>query len=57
MSSAATALGTSFIPICRVRLVASVPGAHTGLNMHKWGHMKLRKVQPAENGLENDHDL
>lgn len=28
----------------RVRLIASVPGAHTGASMHKWGHMKLRKV-------------
>ena len=28
----------------RVRLIASVPGAHTGTSMHKWGHMKLRKV-------------
>ena len=30
--------------INRVHLIASVPGAHTGANMHKWGHMKLRKV-------------
>ena len=29
---------------CRVRLIASVPGAHTGRHMHKWGHLKLRKV-------------
>ncbi|XP_064403592.1 tyrosyl-DNA phosphodiesterase 1-like isoform X2 [Halichondria panicea] len=28
----------------RVRLIASVPGAHTGSSMHKWGHLKLRKV-------------
>ena len=29
---------------CRVRLIASVPGAHTGGEMNKWGHLKLRKV-------------
>ncbi|XVF87675.1 hypothetical protein PTKIN_Ptkin18bG0139600 [Pterospermum kingtungense] len=28
----------------RVRLIASVPGYHTGSNMKKWGHMKLRSV-------------
>lgn len=28
----------------RVRLIASVPGRHTGLNKTKWGHLKLRKV-------------
>ncbi|CAI8048387.1 Tyrosyl-DNA phosphodiesterase 1 [Geodia barretti] len=28
----------------RVRLIASVPGAHTGGEMNKWGHLKLRKV-------------
>ncbi|GKV41727.1 hypothetical protein SLEP1_g49225 [Rubroshorea leprosula] len=27
-----------------VRLVASVPGYHTGSNLKKWGHMKLRSV-------------
>ncbi|XP_024159810.1 tyrosyl-DNA phosphodiesterase 1 isoform X3 [Rosa chinensis] len=27
-----------------VRLIASVPGYHTGNNMKKWGHMKLRTV-------------
>lgn len=27
-----------------VRIIGSVPGAHTGLSMYKWGHMKLRKV-------------
>ncbi|KAA8519997.1 hypothetical protein F0562_014253 [Nyssa sinensis] len=27
-----------------VRLIASVPGYHTGPNMKKWGHMKLRTV-------------
>ncbi|KAL0784651.1 hypothetical protein Bca101_000896 [Brassica carinata] len=27
-----------------VRLVASVPGYHTGSNMRKWGHMKLRTI-------------
>ncbi|XP_059437663.1 tyrosyl-DNA phosphodiesterase 1 [Corylus avellana] len=27
-----------------VRLIASVPGYHTGTNMKKWGHMKLRTV-------------
>ncbi|WCJ20295.1 Tyrosyl-DNA phosphodiesterase 1 [Euphorbia peplus] len=27
-----------------VRLIASVPGYHTGANMKKWGHMKLRNV-------------
>lgn len=27
-----------------VRLIASVPGRHTGLNKTKWGHLKLRKV-------------
>ena len=30
--------------LIRVHLIASVPGAHTGANMHEWGHMKLRKV-------------
>ena len=29
---------------CSVRLIASVPGRHTGLNKTKWGHLKLRKV-------------
>ncbi|EOY28605.1 Tyrosyl-DNA phosphodiesterase-related isoform 1 [Theobroma cacao] len=28
----------------RVRLIASVPGYHTGPNLKKWGHMKLRSV-------------
>lgn len=28
----------------QVRLIASVPGYHTGNNMKKWGHMKLRTV-------------
>ena len=28
----------------RVRLLASVPGRHIGINKDKWGHMKLRKV-------------
>ncbi|MQM11219.1 hypothetical protein Taro_044118 [Colocasia esculenta] len=27
-----------------VRLVASVPGYHTGSNLKRWGHMKLRAV-------------
>ncbi|KAJ6397057.1 hypothetical protein OIU77_021987 [Salix suchowensis] len=27
-----------------VRLIASVPGYHTGANLRKWGHMKLRSV-------------
>ncbi|XP_015574204.1 tyrosyl-DNA phosphodiesterase 1 isoform X1 [Ricinus communis] len=27
-----------------VRLIASVPGYHTGPNLKKWGHMKLRSV-------------
>ncbi|XP_071720314.1 tyrosyl-DNA phosphodiesterase 1 isoform X2 [Rutidosis leptorrhynchoides] len=27
-----------------VRLIASVPGYHTGSNVKKWGHMKLRSV-------------
>lgn len=27
-----------------VRLIASIPGYHTGNNMKKWGHMKLRTV-------------
>uniref|UniRef100_A0A7N0UE80 FHA domain-containing protein n=1 Tax=Kalanchoe fedtschenkoi TaxID=63787 RepID=A0A7N0UE80_KALFE len=27
-----------------VRLIGSVPGYHTGANMKKWGHMKLRTV-------------
>ena len=29
---------------CSFRLIASVPGRHTGLNKTKWGHLKLRKV-------------
>ncbi|KAK8664851.1 hypothetical protein V6N13_084624 [Hibiscus sabdariffa] len=28
----------------KVRLIASVPGYHTGSNMKKWGHMKMRTV-------------
>ncbi|OMO64913.1 hypothetical protein COLO4_31726 [Corchorus olitorius] len=28
----------------RVRLIASVPGYHTGPSLKKWGHMKLRTV-------------
>ncbi|CAL9230355.1 unnamed protein product [Arabidopsis halleri] len=28
----------------KVRLIASVPGYHTGLNLKKWGHMKLRTI-------------
>ena len=31
--------------IFRVRLIASVPGRHTGLNKTKWGHLKLRKAR------------
>nr|AAL36361.1 unknown protein [Arabidopsis thaliana] len=27
-----------------VRLIASVPGYHTGFNLNKWGHMKLRTI-------------
>ncbi|KAH8512075.1 hypothetical protein H0E87_009321 [Populus deltoides] len=27
-----------------VRLIASVPGYHTGANLRKWGHMKLQSV-------------
>ncbi|XP_020256588.1 tyrosyl-DNA phosphodiesterase 1 isoform X2 [Asparagus officinalis] len=27
-----------------VRLIASVPGYHSGLNLKKWGHMKLQSV-------------
>ncbi|KAG8634391.1 tyrosyl-DNA phosphodiesterase 1 isoform X2 [Manihot esculenta] len=27
-----------------VRLIASVPGYHTGANLKRWGHMKLRSV-------------
>ncbi|EXB31386.1 Tyrosyl-DNA phosphodiesterase 1 [Morus notabilis] len=27
-----------------VRLIASVPGYHTGVNLKKWGHVKLRTV-------------
>ncbi|CAI9087769.1 OLC1v1021938C1 [Oldenlandia corymbosa var. corymbosa] len=27
-----------------VRLIASVPGYHSGTNLKKWGHMKLRSV-------------
>ena len=29
---------------CRVRLIASVPGAHTGAERNRWGHLKLGKV-------------
>lgn len=28
----------------KVRLIASIPGYHTGLNLNKWGHMKLRSI-------------
>ena len=30
--------------VIRVRLIGSVPGAHIGPNMTKWGHLKLKKV-------------
>ncbi|KAI3633879.1 hypothetical protein MIR68_008211 [Amoeboaphelidium protococcarum] len=30
-----------------VHLIASVPGRHTGQNLHKYGHMKLRAVLKA----------
>lgn len=35
----------AFVIIFRVRLIASVPGRHTGLNKTKWGHLKLRKAR------------
>lgn len=28
----------------QVRLIASVPGYHSGINLKKWGHMKIRTV-------------
>lgn len=28
----------------QVRLIASVPGYHSGPSLKKWGHMKLRSV-------------
>eukprot|EP00897_Mesotaenium_endlicherianum_P008277 jgi/Mesen1/7478/ME000039S06689 len=31
-----------------VRLVASVPGYHSGAALHKWGHMKLRAILSQE---------
>ena len=31
-----------------IRLVASVPGRHSGQSLSSWGHMKLRKVLSAE---------
>ncbi|XP_046847877.1 tyrosyl-DNA phosphodiesterase 1-like isoform X2 [Xenia sp. Carnegie-2017] len=37
----------------RVRLVASVPGRHTGVHKDKWGHLKLRKLL-QENGDFDD---
>ena len=40
--------------INRVHLIASVPGAHTGANMDKWGHMKLRKVYICERERERE---
>ncbi|GMH28514.1 hypothetical protein Nepgr_030357 [Nepenthes gracilis] len=33
-----------FGPRNGVRLIASVPGHHSGSNLKKWGHMKLRSV-------------
>ncbi|XP_022720583.1 tyrosyl-DNA phosphodiesterase 1 isoform X2 [Durio zibethinus] len=33
-----------YLSTLKVRLIASVPGYHTGSNMKKWGHMKLRTV-------------
>lgn len=36
-----------FTKICKnfqVRLISSVPGYHTGSNLTKWGHMKLRTI-------------
>ena len=35
---------SSSVCTCRVRLVGSVPGTHKDSNMHKWGHLRLRKV-------------
>lgn len=32
------------LPNFQVRLIASVPGYHTGTSLKKWGHMKLRNV-------------
>lgn len=34
----------NYLNIFQVRLIASVPGYHTGTNLKKWGHMKLRTV-------------
>lgn len=28
----------------RVRIIASVPGRHTGRSLYKWGHLRLRKL-------------
>ena len=42
--------------INRVHLIASVPGAHTGANMDKWGHMKLRKVYIWERERERERE-
>ncbi|KAK1284192.1 hypothetical protein QJS10_CPB21g00868 [Acorus calamus] len=33
-----------YLNALKVRLIASVPGYHTGSNLKKWGHMKLRTV-------------
>ncbi|KAL6207085.1 hypothetical protein ACLB2K_024330 [Fragaria x ananassa] len=35
---------TDYLSALKVRLIASVPGYHTGNNMKKWGHLKLRTV-------------
>ncbi|CEM18762.1 unnamed protein product [Vitrella brassicaformis CCMP3155] len=39
------------------KIVASVPGSHAGSDVHRWGHMRMRRLlsgQPGPKGLE-DH--
>ncbi|CAF0726606.1 unnamed protein product [Adineta ricciae] len=37
-----------------VHLIGSVPGRHTGPDMNKFGHLKLRQTLKTYSGLEND---
>lgn len=44
LSNAIMVRHEKYLPHFQVRLIASVPGYHTGVNLKKWGHMKLRTV-------------
>jgi hypothetical protein len=40
-----------------VRLITSVPGTHSGANLDKYGHMKLRKELAAHVQQFSDHQI